>query len=104
AVWPTHDGVAGADARGEVVHTGERRQNVLLERHGDGEAGEWDALDEREQVVDLRSFKRQKDGVDALAAEGGIEHEGRERMHDGMAGDAIDARGGVDLVEAIERA
>ena len=47
-------------------------------------------------------LQRQHDGVDAFAAEGGVVHERRKRVADGVAGDAEDARGLVELVEAVE--
>ena len=44
--------VAGADAGGERVHVGEVRQDLLLERHGDGDAAEGQIADDGEQVVE----------------------------------------------------
>ena len=47
-------------------------------------------------------LERKHDGVDVFAAEGGVVHERRKRVGDGIAGDAEDARGLVELVEAVE--
>ena len=74
AVRSAHDGVASADAGGELVHAGQRGQNLLLQRHGDGEPGERNALDQGQQIGDLCGFQRQKDSVDALTAKGRVQH------------------------------
>ena len=57
----------------------EVRHDLLLERHGDGEALDGDFVDELEQVGELSGLEREVDGVDGLAAEGGVHHDGRER-------------------------
>ena len=58
-------------------------------------------MDELEQVSELVGLQREVDGVDGLAAEGRVHHDGRERTADGVAGDAVDLGGRVDLVDAI---
>jgi hypothetical protein len=50
---------------------------------------------------ELGGLQREVDGVDGLAAEGRVHHDGRERFADGVAGDAVDLGGGVDLVDAV---
>ena len=72
----------------------------VLKRHGDGEAVERDFAGEGEQIVEARGLQRQKDGVDRLAAEGHVVHEGREGVADGIAGHSVDFGGGVDLIDA----
>jgi hypothetical protein len=47
-------------------------------------------------------LQRQHDGVYAFAAESGVVHERRKRVADGIAGHAEDARGLIELVEAVE--
>jgi hypothetical protein len=58
-------------------------------------------VDELEQVGEARGLQREVDGVDGLAAEGGVHHDGRERGADGIAGDAVDLGGGVDVIDAV---
>ena len=58
----------------------------------------WTSLSRSES---LRGLQREVDGVDGLAAEGRVHHDGRERGADGIAGDAVDLGGGVDLVDAV---
>ncbi len=101
AILRAEDGVAGADLGGEGVGLLEVRHDLLLERHGDAEALDGDLVDELEQVGELVGLEREVDGVDGLAAEGGVHHDGRERAADGIAGDAVDLGGGVDLVDAV---
>ena len=79
----------------------EVRHDLLLERHGDAEALDGDLAHQLEQVGELVGLEREVDGVDGLAAEGGVHHEGRERAADGIAGDAVDLGGGVDLIDAV---
>ena len=43
-------------------------------------------------------------GVDVLAAEGRIHDRGRERVGDGVSGNAVDASGGVYGVDAVDAA
>ncbi len=88
--------------RGERVHVGEVRQHFLLERHGDGDAVERQVADDGEQIVERLDLERKHDGVDVFAAEGRDVHERRKRVGDGIAGDAEDARGLVELLEAVE--
>ena len=102
AVGAGAQGVACADAGGERVHVGQMRQHFLLEGHGDGDAAEGQVADHGEQVVERLDLQRKHDGVDAFAAEGGVVHERRKRVADGVAGDAEDAGGLVELVEAVE--
>ena len=87
---------------GERVHVGEMRQHFLLERHGDGDAVERQIANDGEQIVEGFDFERQHDGVDVFAAEGRDVHERRKRVRDGIAGDAEDARGLVELLEAVD--
>jgi hypothetical protein len=101
AVLGAEDGVAGADLGGEGVSLLKVRHDLLLERHGDAEALDGDLVDELEQVGELVGLEREVDGVDGLAAEGGVHHHGREGAADGVAGDAVDLGGSVDLVDAI---
>ena len=101
AILGTEDGVAGADLRGERVGVLEVRHDLLLQRHGDAEALDGNLLDQLEQVGQLAGLQREVDGVDGLAAEGRVHHHGRERAADGVAGDAVDLGGGVDLVDAV---
>ena len=58
-------------------------------------------LNELEEVGELVGLEREVDGVDGLAAEGGVHHDRREGAADGVAGDAIDFGGGVDLIDAV---
>ena len=58
-------------------------------------------MDQLEQVGEARGLQRKVDGVDGLTAEGRVHHDGRERAADGIAGDAVDLGGGVDLVDAV---
>ena len=102
AVGAGAQGVAGADAGGERVHVGEVRQNFLLEGHGDGDAVEGQVADDGEQVVEGADLEREHDGVDVFAAEGREVHERRKGVGNGIAGDAEDARGLVELLEAVE--
>ncbi len=51
--------------------------------------------------VSLCGLQRKVDGVDRLAAKGRVHHGRRERAADGVAGDAVDLGGGVDLVDAV---
>ncbi len=95
------DGVDGADLGGERVGLLEVGEDLLLERHGDGDALDGDLVDELEQVGELGGLEGEVDGVDGLAAEGRVHHDGRERGADGVAGDAVDLGGGVDLVDAV---
>ncbi len=101
AVLSAEDGVAGADLGGERVGVLQVGHDLLLERHGDAEALDGDLVDQLEQVGELVGLEREVDGVDGLAAEGGVHHDGRERAADGVAGDAVDLGGGVDLVDAV---
>jgi hypothetical protein len=101
AVLRTEDGVAGADLGRERVGLLEVRHDLLLERHGDAEALDGNLVDELEEVAELGGLEREVDGVDGLAAEGGVHHDGRERAANGVAGDAIDLGGCVDLIDAI---
>ena len=59
------------------------------------------SLDEAEEVFDARALQGEVDGVEGLAAEGGVEHQRREGVGDGVAGYAVDFGGGVDLVDAV---
>ncbi len=102
AVGAGAERVAGADAGGERVHVGEMRQDLLLERHGDGDAVERQVADDGEQVVEGAHLERKHDGVDVFAAEGGGVHERRKRVGDGIAGHAEDARGLIELLETVE--
>ena len=101
AVLGAEDGVAGADLGGEGIGVLEVRHDLLLERHGDAEALDGDLVDQLEEVGELVGLEREVDGVDGLAAEGGVHHDGRERAADGVAGDAVDLGGGVDLIDAV---
>ena len=58
-------------------------------------------MDQLEQVRQLAGLQGEVDGVDGLAPEGGVHHDGRERGADGIAGDAVDLGGGVDMVDAV---
>ncbi len=104
AVCAGAEGVAGADAGGEGVHIGQMRQDLLLERHGDSDAGQGQLTDDGEQVVEGLGLEGQQDGVDDLAAEGCVVHERRERVSDGVTGDAEDACGLIDLIDAVDLA
>ncbi len=95
------DGVDRADLGGEWVGLLEVGEDLLLERHGDGDALDGDLLDELEQVGELVGLQGEVDGVDGLAAEGRVHHDGRERRLDGVAGYAVDLGGGVDVVDAV---
>ena len=72
------DGVDRADLGGERVGLLEVREDLLLERHGDGDALDGDFVDQFEQVGEFAGLQREVDGVDGLAAEGGVHHDGRE--------------------------
>ncbi len=72
-----------------------------FQRHGDGDALEWDLLHEFDQVRRFAGLEGEVDGVDGLAAEGRVHHDGRERGANGIAGDAVDLGGGVDLVDPV---
>ncbi len=43
-------------------------------------------------------------GVDVLAAEGRIHDGGRQRVGDGISGNAVDASGGIDRLDAVDAA
>ena len=77
-------------------------QNLLLERHGDGRAGQRQLAQQRQQVVELVHLQRQQHRVHPFAAEGGVLHQRRERVVDGVAGHAEDARRVVELLDAVE--
>ena len=77
------------------------RQDGLLVRHGDGDAAERNLLDEGDEVLDVGGLEGEVDGVDGLPAEGGVEHYGGERFGDGVAGDAVDSGGKVDVLDAV---
>ena len=102
AVGAGTQGVAGADAGGERVHVGQMGQQLLLERHGDGHAAEGQLADECEQVIERLDLEGQHDGVHAFAAEGGVVHERRKGVGDGVACHAEDAGGLVELLETVE--
>ena len=59
-------------------------------------------MDEVEEIFELFGFEREVDGVEALAAEGCVVHERGERVGDGVAGDAVDAGGLIELLDAVE--
>ena len=58
-------------------------------------------MDQFQQVAQPAGLQRQVDRVDRLPAEGGIHHDGRERVADGIAGDPVDLGGCVDVVDAV---
>ena len=49
-------------------------------------------------------MQREINAVHVFAAQRRVHDDGRERMLDGIAGDAIDASGGVDLLDAVDAA
>src|ERR1035437_4881472 len=85
----------------ERVGLFEVREDFLLERHGDGDALDGNLVDEFEQVGEPGGLQCKVDGVDGLATEGRVHHDGRERRADGVAGDAVNLGGGVDVVDAV---
>ncbi len=58
-------------------------------------------MDQFQQVAQPVGLQRQVDRVDRLPAEGRVHHDGRERVADGIAGDAVDLGGRVDVVDAV---
>ena len=58
-------------------------------------------MNQLQEIGEFSSLEREVDGVDRLAAEGGVHHDGRERAADGIAGDAVDLGSCVDLIDAI---
>ena len=57
-----------------------------------------------DQILERFGVERKIDAVHVLAAQRRVHDDGRERMFDGIAGDSIDARGGVDLIDAVDTA
>ena len=92
AVGPGAQRVAGADAKSERVHVGQMGQHLLFEGHGHGHACQRQSAHQGQQVVQHADLERQHHCVHVLAAEGGVLHERRERVGDGVAGHAEDAR------------
>ena len=101
AVLRAEDGVTGADLCGERIGLFEVRHDLLLERHGDRESLDGDFVNQLQEIGEFRSLEREIDGVDGLAAEGGVHHDGRERAADRVASDAVDFGGVVNLIDAI---
>ena len=104
AVLGADDGVAGADLGGVRVGVVEIRKDGFLVRHGDAEAVDGNLAHAVEQVFESLGMEREVDGVDVLAAEGRIHDRGRERVGDRVSGNAVDAGGGVDGVDAVDAA
>lgn len=97
------DGVAGTETGAERVKIGQVGHDLLLEGHGDAEAAEGQLADSLQKVVDGVNEQGQVDGVESLAMEGRVLHERGQGVGDGVADDAVDAGGAVDLldVEAV---
>src|SRR5882724_5121364 len=74
AVLSADDGVAGTNPGREWIGLLQMRQNLLLERHGDGEAVQGDLFDGVEEVFDLIGLQSEVDGVDGLSPQSGVEH------------------------------
>jgi len=66
------------------VGIGQMRQDFLLERHGDGRAGQGQLA--RPKVIRSATLwrdEREQNGVDVFAAEGCVVHQRRKRVGDG---------------------
>jgi hypothetical protein len=57
-----------------------------------------------DQILERLGVERKINAVHVLAAQRRVHDDGRQRMLDGIAGDAIDASGGVDLLDAVDTA
>jgi len=102
AVGAGADGVAGSELGGERVDVGEVGHDLLLEGHGDADSAQGKLTGEGEKVGDGFGLQGEIDRVDALAVEGAVLHQRRERVGDWVAGDAVDASCLVELFDAIE--
>ena len=101
SILRAEDGIDRADLGGERIGTLQQRHHLLLERHGDAETLDWNFARELEEVLGLGGLQRKVDGVDGLAAEGGVHHQGRERAAYRVSGDAVDLGGCVDLLDPV---
>ena len=101
AIGADPQGIAGADLGSQRVPVGEVGKHLFLERHGDGYAREGQFADQGQQVFEGAGLQGKKDGVHALPAEGGRVHERGKRVGDGVAGDAKDASGLIQLIEPV---
>ena len=98
------NGIAGSDLRRVRVGVIEIRKDGLLVRHGDAETVQRNLAHAVDQILERFGVQRKIDAVHVLTAQRRVHDDGRERMLDGIAGDSIDASGGVDLLDAVDTA
>src|SRR5208283_1253614 len=104
AILCADNGIAGTNLRGVRVRVVQVRENGLLIGHGDAEAVDGNLAHAGQQIFQSLGMQSQVDGVDVFAAECRIHDGGRERVGDGISGDAVDAGSGIDLLDAVEAA
>src|SRR5205814_8297231 len=93
--------VAGAHFLAERIAVVQLLEDRFLERHGDAEAVDGDLAHAVHQVFKRVRVQVEIDGVDALAAERGVHHQRRKRVRHRIASHAIDAGGGIHLLQAV---
>ena len=102
AILAAHQRVAGADLGCPWIALVQLLQDRLFVRHGDAEAGNGNILHAGHQVFHGLGMQRQINGIYVFAAESGVQHRRGKGLGHGIAGHAVNARRGINLVNAID--
>src|SRR5690348_16078265 len=105
AVFPDHDGIHGADLRRQRIAFRQMPYYRLLVWDGDAESTNAELRNRIQKVGKVVYQKRQVDSIHPLRGEPGIVQEGRERMSNRIADNAVNRgmpRQSVSPVQILE--